>query len=234
VALPSVTPIAPVRVRQPFDHPQWVFEPKLDGFRAIAYIEHGVCRLVSRRGHVYKAFAPLAAALATELRGRTAILDGELVCVGADGQPQFYALMFRRAQPLFYAFDVLSLDGEDLRELPLLERKRRLRRLVPRRGSRLLYVEHVGRRGRDLFRVICERDLEGIVGKLAHAPYITQPSPWVKVLNPWYTQKQNRHDVFDRRLQNRAVKPKSVTDGKRRAETRRLTHHRSVTDDQNG
>jgi bifunctional non-homologous end joining protein LigD len=97
VALSSVVPIAPVRVRQPFDHPDWVFEVKHDGFRALAYIEKGTCRLVSRRGHVHNAFGPLAAALAHELKGHTAILDGELVCVGPDGQPQFYTLMFRRA-----------------------------------------------------------------------------------------------------------------------------------------
>jgi len=170
VALPSITPIAPLGVREPFDHPEWVFEPKLDGFRALAYVENGTCRLVSRRRHVYKAFASLVAALASALDGRSAILDGEMVCVGADGQPQFYSLMFRRAQPVFYAFDLLWLDGEDLRELPLLERKRRLRRLVPRQPSALLYVEHVSRRGADLFRVVCDRDMEGIVGKLAQAP----------------------------------------------------------------
>jgi hypothetical protein len=87
------------------------------------------------------------------------------VCVGPYGQPQFYDLMFRRAQPVFYAFDLLWLDADDLRELPLLERKRRLRRVVPRRGLRLLYLDHVGRRGSDLFDVVCDRDLEGIVGK---------------------------------------------------------------------
>ena len=152
VALPSITPIAPVRIRQPFDHAQWVFEPKLDGFRVLAYIQDGICRLVSKRGHAYKVFASVAATLASTLEVRSATLDGEPVCVGPDGQPRFYDLMFRRAHPVFFAFDLLWLDDEDLRELPLPERKRRLRRLVPRRPSRLLYVEHVGRRGCDLFQ----------------------------------------------------------------------------------
>jgi bifunctional non-homologous end joining protein LigD len=151
-------------------------------------MEVGICRLVSRRGHTYKAFQPLAAVPAAALADSDGILDGEIVCVGPDGQLQFYDLMFRRYQPVFCAFDLLWVDGEDLRDLPLLERKRWLRRLVPRRGSRLLYVDHVGRRGRDLFQVVCDRDMEGIVGKLAHAPYLTHPPSWVKVINPTHSQ----------------------------------------------
>jgi len=128
------------------------------------------------------------------------VLDGEIVCLNETGEPQFHTLLFRRALPWFYAFDLLWLGGEDLRSLLLLERKRRLRRLVPRRNSRLLYVHHVAQRGLDLFRAVCERDLEGIVGKLAHAHYVEQPAPWIKVLNPRYTQKIGRHDLFERRM----------------------------------
>ena len=127
------------------------------------------------------------------------MLDGEIVCLNEAGEPQFNALLFRRARPWFYAFDLLWLDDEDLRSLPLLERKRRLRRLVPRGDSRLLYVDHAARRGRDLFRAACERDLEGIVGKLAHSQYVEQPPPWMRVLNPIYTQKIDRHELFEQR-----------------------------------
>ena len=63
----------------------------------------------------------------------------------------------------------------------------------------MLYVGHVARRGRDLFSVACERDLKGIVGKIAHSPYVEQPPPWTKVLNPRYTQKIDRHELFERR-----------------------------------
>jgi hypothetical protein len=97
---------------------------------------------------------------------------------------------------VFYHFDLVWLGGEDLRELPLLELKRRLRRLVPRRASSLCYVEHIGRRGSDRFGVVCERPMEGIVGKLAHAPYVVQPSPWLKVLDPVYSQARGRHELF--------------------------------------
>jgi hypothetical protein len=67
VAFPRIVPIAPVRVREPFDHRDWIFEPKLDGFRALAYVADGSCTLLSRRGHAYKAFAPLATAMAAAL-----------------------------------------------------------------------------------------------------------------------------------------------------------------------
>jgi ATP-dependent DNA ligase len=75
----------------------------------------------------------------------------------------------------------------------------RLRTLVPRAASRLRYLEHVRRRGRDLFNVICDRGLEGMVGKLAASRYVKPPPPWVKMLNPAYSQKHERHDLFERR-----------------------------------
>ena len=76
---------------------------------------------ISRRGYEYKAFEPLATAIAAILRNRQAVLDGELVCLNRAGEPQFNALLFRPALPWFYAFDLLWLDGEDLRSLSLLE-----------------------------------------------------------------------------------------------------------------
>jgi bifunctional non-homologous end joining protein LigD len=93
-----------------------------------------------------------------ELAGRSAILDGEIVRPGPDGRPMFYELMRRRGPFCFYAFDLLWLDGKDLRDRPLLERKSLLRKLVPRRPKSVQYVEHVAT-GTDLFRVICERDM---------------------------------------------------------------------------
>src|SRR5437870_138290 len=80
-ALPNFTPLPLKRRRDPFDHRDWLFELKLDGFRALAYVERDGCRLVSRNGNTFKRFAPLAAEIAVALRGvRSAILDGEVVC----------------------------------------------------------------------------------------------------------------------------------------------------------
>jgi bifunctional non-homologous end joining protein LigD len=136
-----------IRVAEPFDHPDWIFELKHDGFRALAHVDAGRCSLVSRRRHVYKQFAELQGAIGQTVHARQAILDGEVVCLAPDGRSQFYDLMFHRGRPHFVVFDVLSIDGEDLCQRPLLERKRRLRRILPRGASRLVYLDHVERSG---------------------------------------------------------------------------------------
>src|SRR5215467_5749211 len=91
-------------------------------------------------------------------------LDGEVVCLDPDGRPDFRALLYRRAEPFFYAFDVLWLEG-DVRDRPLMERKKLLRKLLGRRRGVVPYLDHVVGRGRDLFAAICEQDMEGIVAK---------------------------------------------------------------------
>ena len=144
MSLPRVTPMPLARFDSPFEHPDWIFEPKLDGFRAVAYVEGGACRLVSRNRNAFKTFEPLAQAIGQELSGRSAILDGEIVRPGPDGRPMFYELMRRRGPFCFYAFDLLWLDGSDLRDRPLFERKKLLRKLLPRHAKSVLYVEHVG------------------------------------------------------------------------------------------
>src|SRR5690242_12027701 len=102
---------------EPFDHDDWVFELKLDGFRALAYLENGTARLVSRNGNVFASFRDLAAQVAVNFRGDDAILDGEIVCLDENGCPQFEDLMFRRGELFFVAFDALQINGEDLRTL---------------------------------------------------------------------------------------------------------------------
>ena len=113
----------------------------------------------------------MTSALRSVLRVRDAVIDGEVVCLDGDGRPQFRELLFSRAAPSFVAFDLLAPNGRDLRRLPLLERKQLLRRVIPKRRDTVLYSDHVTGRGRDLFAVIVGNDLEGIVAKLAAAPY---------------------------------------------------------------
>jgi bifunctional non-homologous end joining protein LigD len=190
------------RCREPFEHREWVYEVKLDGFRALAHVRPGEAVLVSRNGHVYRAraFEPLRRELATALRARSAVLDGELVCVDDEGRSVFLPLLYRRGEPCFFAFDLLALDGRDLRARPLLERKRLLRRVLRRRrDARVRYLEHVARRGVELFRLACELDLEGIVAKWKDAPYRLEGdvSPWVKIKNGAYSQARDRHELFD-------------------------------------
>ena len=113
--------------------------------------------------------------------------------------------MSRRDWPYFYAFDVLSIDGEDLRARPLVERKRRLRAIMPRIDSRLLYVDDVRRRGTELFRAACARDLEGIVAKWRDGRYETDgvSTSWLKIKNPQYSQMVGRREVFEARRDRR-------------------------------
>ena len=87
MSLPRVTPTPLARFDEPFEHPDWIFEPKMDGFRAVAYVEGGTCRLVSRNWNAFKTFEPLAQVIARELAGRSSILDGEIVRPGPDRGP---------------------------------------------------------------------------------------------------------------------------------------------------
>ncbi len=180
--LPRITPMTLLRQKQPFDHPDWLFELKHDGFRTVAYFEKGSCKLVSRNDNTFQRFGKLSKALGECLDGREAVLDGEIVCLDANGRSMFYDLLGGRGQQYFYAFDLLYLDGEDLRELELVERKSRLTRLIPEDPSRLLYVDHVEEKGVELFEKVCELDLEGIVAKPKRSSYnTTSKSRWIKI-----------------------------------------------------
>jgi ATP-dependent DNA ligase len=123
--------------------------------------------LVSRRGNVYKRFTELAAAIHIQLDCE-AVLDGEIVCLDENGRPQFYDLPRRRGAPVLYAFEVLWLDGNDVRSRPLAERKRLLRSIVPEQPSVKLSAEDIEGYCVEFFRLACEQDLEGIVAKRKH------------------------------------------------------------------
>jgi bifunctional non-homologous end joining protein LigD len=182
---PVIKLAVPSRAPAPFDHPDWVFELKHDGFRALSYITDGRCTLVSRKANVYKSFVALCSELAG-LRVQNAVLDGETVCLDDEGRSQFYTLLRRRGQPVFYAFDLLWLNGEDLRQLPLVRRKERLRRLVDRnKCASLLFAQHIETKGKALFAQVCKWDMEGIVCKKKDSQY--SANGWLKVLNSNYT-----------------------------------------------
>jgi bifunctional non-homologous end joining protein LigD len=107
-----ITPMRLLRIPEPFDHPDFIFEPKVDGFRALAYAERHRCRLVSRNGHEFKSWPQLAEEIAHAVRAKRAVLDGEICCLDSDGRSNFNALLFRREWPYFYAFDILSFKGK--------------------------------------------------------------------------------------------------------------------------
>jgi hypothetical protein len=182
----AITPMRLLRVPEAFDHPDCVYEWKVDGFRALAYVDGHQCRLMSRYGRPFTRWPQLAEELAHAVRAEQVVLDGEICCLDADGRSNFNALLFGRAWPHFYAFDILSLDGRDLTGLPLLERKRLLRSVLPALDARLQYLDHVVGTGVELYRAICARDLEGIVAKWALGTYQTdgRATSWLKIKNP--------------------------------------------------
>jgi bifunctional non-homologous end joining protein LigD len=196
-----VPPMRLLRIPEAFDNSDWIFEPKMDGFRALAHVEGHRCTLVSRDGHIFKSWPQLAEEIAHSVRAHSAILDGEICCLESDGTTNFNGLLFRRDWPVFVAFDVLAVDGEDVRSLPLHVRKLALRRIMPRIDSRLRYLDHIEGRGEDLFRAACECDLEGVVGKWANGSYLSdhRTTSWVKIKNPRYSQMEGRHELFERR-----------------------------------
>jgi bifunctional non-homologous end joining protein LigD len=197
--LPRITPIVPTRIPTAFDDPDFVWELKHDGFRALAYIESRSCRLISRKNIVYKSFTRLADSLG-KLRIRDAILDGELVWLDQDGRSLFMDLMRRRTRDaLYYVFDLLWLDGQDLRPLPLLDRKAALRQILKlSKVPALLYADHVEGIGTSFYKAVCGKDCEGVVCKHKLAPYSAKPQSWFKVLNPDYTQNRGRKEMFDK------------------------------------
>jgi ATP-dependent DNA ligase len=124
----------------------------------------GASGLVSRNLKQFN-FVILSNSLA-ELPVKNAILNGEVVCLDNNGVSQFNYLISRKHEPLFYAFDLLWLNGKDLRRLPRLDRKRKLEQLVKKAKCReILYAHHIVRNGVGFFEEICARDLEGIIAK---------------------------------------------------------------------
>jgi bifunctional non-homologous end joining protein LigD len=196
-----LAPMRLLRIPEAFDHPDFIFEPKIDGFRALAYVEGNRCTLVSRNDNVFKSWPQLAEEIAHAVRADSAVLDGEICCLDPDGCSNFKNLLFRRERPYFYAFDLLALDGHDLRTLPLLQRKRRLLQILPKVESRVMYVDHVPKRGVDLFAAACRRDLEGIVAKWAHGSYNAdgRATSWLKIKHPEYSQMDGRRELFEER-----------------------------------
>src|SRR5437764_1725477 len=193
----------------PFDDPDWIYELKMDGFRALAIVEHGRAQLLSRNGHPFASFSTLAESISDSLPNVTAVIDGEICSLDRRGRPQFKNLLFHRGNPpCFFAFDLLTCEGKDLRTERLLDRKQELRRLLAKTSDSLLkYTEYIDGCGMALFQRVCELDLEGIVAKEKSACYVTERehSTWCKLLNREYSQRDGREELFERERHSEPV-----------------------------
>ena len=191
--LPRIEPLRPALSREIPRGRLWLYELKLDGFRGTLYVEQNRGRFFSKMKNPMARFGALADALARELGVRDTILDGEIVVMGERG-PDFNALMFHRGQPQLVAFDLLWLNGRDLRPLPLWQRKRALKKLIA--GSPVGYVEHT--RDPRLFDSVVQMDLEGIVAKRRSDSY-APGTEWLKIKHRRYSQMAGRWELFDRK-----------------------------------
>ena len=168
----------------PFDDPAWVFEDKFDGFRMVAVIKDGSVTLYSRNGKIIShSYAEVARAV--ERFKVDAVLDGELVALDPHGFSRFQLLQNARrheAKLLYCVFDMMFCDGEDLRGLALLERKKRLRSVLPRHHL-LSFSQQRKELGRKFFAEAEKRGLEGIMAKRADSRYRSgeRTGDWLKI-----------------------------------------------------
>jgi ATP-dependent DNA ligase len=164
----------------------WAHELKHDGYRLQIHVRDGRVRLYTMNGADWSKRYPRIVESAARITG-TALLDAEVVWIGPDGVADFDALHSRvndRAA-VALAFDLLMLNGGDLRRKPFAERKAALRKVLKRTGRGIQFVVHTEGDGREIFKAVRKLGLEGIVSKRLDAPYRSGPSKnWIKVKNP--------------------------------------------------
>ena len=189
----DLAPMLASSADQPSSDPDWLFELKWDGVRIQARIDGDRVRLISRNGNDVTSHYPELSGLPRAVRGSTAVLDGEIVVLDQQGRADFGRLQSRMhaAEPsyallqqdpvVFYIFDLLGVDGYDLRRVPLEQRKEYLKEILSA-GGPLRYSDHVVEKGEDLFALAQEHGAEGIVAKARDGAYVSGRSrDWVKI-----------------------------------------------------
>jgi bifunctional non-homologous end joining protein LigD len=191
----AIYPMLAESIEKPFDDKDWLFEIKWDGYRAIAFIEGGKVRLVSRNQNELTARYSELKDMPDYVKAKTAILDGEVVALDEEGRASFSLMQQRTGfRPgghriaakadipvLYYAFDLLYLDGYDWRRVNLLDRKSKLREIL-KGGDSLRYSDHYEKRGTALFEIARQKKLEGILAKKSASCYEERRSrDWLKI-----------------------------------------------------
>jgi len=195
-AMPTkIRPMLATSVEEAFDNPAWLFEIKWDGYRAVSFIEDGGVRLVSRNQNDLTAQFPELSDLPKFVKAQRAILDGEIVALDEEGRPSFSLMQQRTGfQPgkrrvpgregvpvVYYAFDLLYLDGYDLRRVGL-EKRKELLQSVLEKGDIVRFSDHYPEKGQALFEVAGQRGLEGILAKKRESIYQEERSrDWLKI-----------------------------------------------------
>ncbi len=186
-AVGFVEPCLPSPAKRPPAGSNWLHEIKHDGFRIMARRDGAGVRLFTRNGHDFTARFPLAVAALAALPGRSFLIDGEAICTDDKGLAVFE--LIRRSRngraAVLCAFDLIELDGADLRRAPIEHRKHKLAKLVRTPHPGIVLNEHYDGDGEIVFEHACKLGCEGIVSKRIGSPYRSGRSPhWVKVKNP--------------------------------------------------
>ena len=181
----DLTPMLATAVSEPFDDPDWIFEIKLDGYRSIAEIENGKVTLYSRNNISFnQKFSSILQTL--ETIKNSVILDGEMVVLNDKGISDFQLLQnyltTGKGTISYFVFDLLYLDGKDLRSLPLAKRKKMLRDLLPELPD-IRYSDHLFEFGKSFFELAKENNLEGIIAKHGNSRYYAgkRSREWLKI-----------------------------------------------------
>ena len=179
----QLEPMLPTLVQKPFSSHQWLFEPKWDGWRAMCFLKDGEVRFISRKRNSLNERFPQLKGIAELIQAGNAIVDGEIVALDGKGLPHFEGLRSRRYAVVFYAFDLLYLDGFDVTRCPLIKRKELLKKILPKDNTgRIRYTDHITGKGERLFEKIETLNLEGMVMKRKDSVYaFTRCRDWLKV-----------------------------------------------------
>ena len=181
-----IQPCRPTVADSPPNGPGWVHELKFDGYRLQIHARDGRVNLYTRNGFDWSKRYPRIVEEAARIKGH-AIIDAEVVCLDSKGVAQFDLLHNRSNDhdALALGFDLLALNGADLRKRSLFERKAALSKLLIRSRGGIQYVEHADGHGERMFAAVCRLGLEGIVSKRSSAAYRSGPTrTWIKVKNP--------------------------------------------------
>jgi bifunctional non-homologous end joining protein LigD len=182
-----IAPCLPTKAPTPPSGALWLHEIKHDGFRVVARKDGAKVRLYSRPGNDLTYRFPLIVESLARLRSRSCIIDGEAVACDNTGMPSFNRIRYRRhdTSVFLYAFDLIELNGDDLRRDPLEVRKATLSSVVAKAGAGIRFNEHIEADGPTVFAYACKMGLEGIVSKRKDSPYRSGRSPdWLKMKNP--------------------------------------------------
>jgi bifunctional non-homologous end joining protein LigD len=183
-----IEPCLPSRADKPPSGSNWVHEIKHDGFRLMARRDPVGIRLITRRGHDWAARYSLVVEAVNHLKVRSCLIDGEVVCCDEKGVAAFQLLRHRRSEPkaFLYAFDLLELNGADLRKEPIEVRKATLASILRKSRPGVRLNEHLEHDcGLTVFQHACKMGLEGIVSKRLGSRYRSGRSPdWLKFKNP--------------------------------------------------